>query len=362
MSKIFKEYKGCFITLFCGAGFWIAFLLLRQSPPVMNFVVDCITTPAKRGISFVVCLLPFSVMELCVAAAVVTAAVIIIRGLLLIKKRGAQPIIKAILILLCGALLVYDGFCLSWGINYYADSFTVKSGISAKPVSADELYITAKYYAELANENAAVVLRDENGDFSVSREDIFNEAERLYDNIGKRWTFLQTPWRMPKKVLFSKFMSAMNFTGVYFPFLGESNLNIDFPPVLLPATIAHELAHQKNIAPEQEANFIAVMAATAADSEVYKYSGALLAYVHLGNALYKADYDLWQEIYVSLSDEVRHDLEQNNAYWNSFKGKTAEAAEALYTGFLQSYGQSMGMQSYGACVDLLVAEHMESIK
>ena len=45
------------------------------------------------------------------------------------------------------------------------------------------------------------------------------------------------------------------------------------------------------------------------------------------------------------------------AYSSRFQ--VAEAAEAVYTGFLQSYGQQLGMQSYGACVDLLVADYVE---
>ena len=33
----------------------------------------------------------------------------------------------------------------------------------------------------------------------------------------------------------------------------------------------------------------------------------------------------------------------------------ADLAESTYTAFLESYGQDLGMASYGACVDLLVA-------
>lgn len=31
-------------------------------------------------------------------------------------------------------------------------------------------------------------------------------------------------------MFFSRVMSAMNFTGVYFAFTGESNINVDAPP------------------------------------------------------------------------------------------------------------------------------------
>ena len=79
-------------------------------------------------------------------------------------------------------------------------------------------------------------------------------------------------------------MSAMNFTGVYFAFTGESNINVDAPACLIPSTIAHELSHQRGIASEQECNFLAVLASTTSGDPVYEYSGWLMGYIHLGNA------------------------------------------------------------------------------
>ena len=35
-----------------------------------------------------------------------------------------------------------------------------------------------------------------------------------------------------------------------------------------------------------------------------------------------------------------------------------ETGEKVYTTFLQGYGQTLGMRSYGACVDLLVEEFL----
>ena len=33
----------------------------------------------------------------------------------------------------------------------------------------------------------------------------------------------------------------------------------------------------------------------------------------------------------------------------------SKASDAVYEGFLYSYGQTLGLKSYGACVDMLVA-------
>ena len=48
----------------------------------------------------------------------------------------------------------------------------------------------------------------------------------------------------------------------------------------------------------------------------------------------------------------------NNAYWKQWEGPVRETGEKVYTTFLQGYGQTLGMRSYGACVDLLVEEFL----
>ena len=62
-------------------------------------------------------------------------------------------------------------------------------------------------------------------------------------------------------------MSALDFTGIYCPYTGESNVNVDSPACLLPSTAAHELAHQRSIALEQECNFLAILACTTCGNE-----------------------------------------------------------------------------------------------
>ena len=84
------------------------------------------------------------------------------------------------------------------------------------------------------------------------------------------------------------------------------------------------------------------------------YSAAVLAYVHLGNALYSADHAAWERVYGTLSDGVKRDLALNNAYWRQFETPVQSVSNTVYEGFLHSYDQTLGLKSYGACVDLLV--------
>ena len=113
------------------------------------------------------------------------------------------------------------------------------------------------------------------------------------------------------------------------------------------------------MAQEDEANFVAVLACLSDGDPVFCYSACLLAYIHLGNALYEADYDAWLDNYARLSAPVRADLAENNAYWQQFKSPVSQVSDAVYTGFLHSYGQTLGLKTYGKCVDLLVAYYYD---
>ena len=228
-------------------------------------------------------------------------------------------------------------------------------GIPVQPVSVEQLAATAAWFAQRVNETADQVPRDETGVFAVSTGEIFARAQGLYDGVSRRYPSLAGPQRSPKAAGYSYLMSLTGFTGYIFPFTGESTLNVDCPAVFLPVTVAHEFAHQRGVAPEQEANYVAVAACADSGDPVYTYSGWLFGFLHLSNALYGADPDRWAPVYASLCESAQRDMAANNAYWAAMEGPVQTAAESTYSGFLQSYGQELGMRSYGACVDLLVA-------
>ena len=54
----------------------------------------------------------------------------------------------------CGgvvALSVYTGFTLLWGLTYYAETFEEQAGVTARPVTVDELEATTRLFMEKLN-------------------------------------------------------------------------------------------------------------------------------------------------------------------------------------------------------------------
>ena len=333
-------------------GFWLA----RSHRPAMDFWVERVSMPVKRGLSALADPLPFSLCEAGVTVLIAGALVLLIRAIWL-SAHGQPAALGAWGLHLAVLLLwIYVGVCALWGTQYYAASFAEKAGMDVPGVRVEQLTAVTAYFGAQAAACADSVPRDGEGCFAVSREEILAQTEGLYDGLLERWPFLEGPERRAKPAFYSKLMSAWGFTGYLCPLSGESTLNVDSPEVFLPVTIAHEFAHQRGVAAEQEANFVGIMASITSGKAAYVYSGWLEGYVYLSNALYRVDPEASAASMAALPVEVRADLAKNNAYWASWSGPIRETGEKVYTAFLESYGQTLGMQSYGACVDLLVEE------
>ena len=335
--------------------------LRRRDEPLAGFV-ETRVFPYQRTAARITDSIPFSVAELIYAVFILAVSAYLIRSVYLIVRREGKlkRSYTAFAVLLCAGLSASLAIDYSWGLCYYGDSFQVRADIETAPISTEQLKHVTLFFAEKANEYGALIKRDENGLFDESVDDIFDAAPTLYRNTLSEFPFLDGPEPQVKPMAFSLVMSVMNFTGFYFAPTGEANINVHSPRCMLPSTIAHEQAHQRGVAAEQEANFVAVLACLNSGNAVYGYSASLLAYIHLSNALYSADHDAWVEVYGVLSENIRSDLRKNSEYWNAFDTTIAKASESVYTGFLQSHGQEFGMKSYGACIDLLTAYYGEN--
>jgi hypothetical protein len=338
---------------------WLAaYFLGRDNKSWMNTLCRTLVRPWHAFAGRIFSLVKFSVTEWIILLLVALGAALIIALIVRLLRRQWRKSYRTAMTILSVSAAMFALFCLWWGVLYYSDSFSEQSGLEAREISVEELESVTQYFADRVNEAGEKVERDAEGLYCADKTALFDRSATIYKNAEKIFPCLSSPEIRAKPVMFSRLLSYINYTGFFFPYTAEANLNADSPACLLPSTIAHELSHLRGVAREDEANFCAVFACMESGDADYTYSGALLAYIYLGNALCDADYDAWYAVYSSLSENVRADLKVNNAYWKQFETPAADVSEKVYESFLETYGDDRGMQSYGACVDLLVIYYL----
>lgn len=352
------------ITLLCLLAVALIYAL-RVDEGAMLWVYEHVTHPYHLFMSKLCSHFAFSAAELVYAAPILGLAAYLLWCVyrLIRFPEKLWQLYRLVLTLAMAGAVFWAGLNVMWTPCYYAPVFAEQSGVDDGPLELEELETVTRWFAALASEYADEVPRDENGACTTDRDSVLDRAAGVFEGAAELYPFLDGEALRPKPIRFSRIMSYLDFTGFFFPMTGEANLNMDSPVFLLPSTSQHEIAHQRGVAMEQECNFVAVLSCLESEYADFRYAGAALAYIYLGNALAGADYEAYTEIYYSLSDTVRADFKAQSAYWDEFRDSAAQkASNTVYDSFLKSNGQELGMQSYGACVNLLVHYYIDEAR
>ncbi len=337
----------------------LLYLLLPHAPEVAEYgfargVFRLLSVP----LGAVTSLLPFSLTELLAVAALpalLGLSVLLIRRLC----RAANPQLwaragRAVGWVLSSALLLY---MLLHGLNFYRLPAAELMGLETGSLSPEDLLAVTTDLARRASAERAALTEDADGCMilSASLSDTLKQAGDGYQTLEERYPFLRGGVSRAKPVQLSHWWSYTGITGIYFPFLAEADVNIDIPPSELPATAAHELAHTRGFAREDECNFFAYLACLSHPSGDYRYSGTLLAYIYCSNALYDYDQTLWREARAFCSEAVLRDLAQRSDYWRQFEGEIQQVSTSVNNAFIQAQGDADGVFSYSRVVQLIAA-------
>ncbi len=258
-----------------------------------------------------------------------------------------------------GSVLALVGaiFLSAFAPGYHGSTLDQKLELDKREVSVAELYETS-HILLTAMERELPSLSFGTDGFSIMPYELDEMNDKLiaaYDTVCDEHDFLPRLKSRVKPVMLSEAMSYTHITGVYTFFTGEANLNVAFPDYTLPYTAAHELAHQRGIAREDEANFMAFLVCIASDDAYIRYCGYRNLYDHVISALYEADATQYAKL---LRYVPRAILREQTAYSQFFdqyrESAAADVSETVNNTFLTMQGTE-GTKSYGMVVDLAVA-------
>jgi hypothetical protein len=157
-----------------------------------------------------------------------------------------------------------------------------------------------------------------------------------------------------KPVRNSWLLSRLQLAGFYFPWTGEANYNAAMPAVQLPHTIAHEKAHQRGIASEDEANFIGFAGTVLSRSDYVRYSGLLFGQRQLLGELLRRDPAAAEMLLAERLPGVQRDVDAANAFWRRYDGRAAEWQRDVNDRYLRVNRVEGGIDSYRQSARLIL--------
>ncbi|MBR3894093.1 MAG: DUF3810 domain-containing protein [Clostridia bacterium] len=274
------------------------------------------------------------------------------------------------------SLLVYIGILFSavciclilfvWNFapGYYASPLHEKIGLAREKCSAEELYQTAEILSnELHNVSEEILfLEDGTSLMPYSYEELNRKLLAAYESFCEKNDFMDTFRSRAKPIMLSEPLSYTHITGIYTFFTGEANLNVNFPDYTKPYTAAHELAHQRGIAREDEANFVAFLVCMESDDPYIRYSALLNVYEYVISALRSANKKLYRLSYENLPLTVKNEEIAYSEFFEKYRENVAaDISEATNNSYLQSQGAPQGTRSYHMVVDLAVAYYRPAL-
>jgi hypothetical protein len=305
----------------------------------------------------------FSLAEMALIAigiwvVIVLAATVI--QLLLRHRSIRNVLLNGVVKILAATGVIYFSALVLWGLNNHRPTFADSSGLDASPASVVELRAVCEALIEEANALRGQVDVGENGAMRVrgSREDVLERAARGYKDLDRDYAGIDPRLAgRPKEVRGSEVMSYLGISGIYAPFTGEPNVNMEIPDTSLPSAASHEMAHQIGFAREDEANFISYLACRNHPDPDFRYSGVFLALGYALGTLAREDRRAFETLYATVDDGVKLDWKTASEFWAGYDTPIGEISSRVNDAYLKSQGQTAGVKSYGRMVDLLIAEH-----
>ena len=125
--------------------------------------------------------------------------------------------------------------------------------------------------------------------------------------------------------------------------------------------MAHEMAHQRGIAREDEANFVAFLVCLESEDSYIRYSAYLNLFDYLSSSLYRADKEAYKEVYLSLPENIIAEKAAYSRFYEKYKDNVfSDISDSVNNSYLVSQGQTSGTASYGLVTELAVAYLLKS--
>ncbi len=335
----------------------ILYIIVLNSVKFADFFNYYLTAPIRQILAGISSIVPFSITETLLFASPIWITLLFVFGIRNAKK-GNKEAVRFLMNVLSILLIFFITFVWTYSSGFHNSTIDKKLGLETEKLSKEDLYNASLIITENLNELSNEILYDNTG-ASVMPYGYYELSNKIYDAYNKyeeEYGAIINFRSIIKPIILSEPMTYTHISGIYTFFTGESNVNVNYPDFIVASSSAHEMAHQRGVARENEANFTSFVVLSGSDDSFLKYSAYLDVYSDITNALYSADKELYYEINALLDDRVKGDLKSYSLFFDKYRDSVAsEVTGNINDSYLQANGQKEGTKSYGMIVDLTCA-------
>ncbi|HEX7318255.1 MAG TPA: DUF3810 domain-containing protein [Pyrinomonadaceae bacterium] len=246
-------------------------------------------------------------------------------------------------------------FLFTFGLNYQRPLLFNLLGYEQRKVEPQELEALGRMVVESVNQSYMDAHVE--GRRGLDSEAVVKLLYESYESIPEFGLLPRGDFAPPKPVHASEVLTRLGISGVYFPFTAEPNYNADIPDFQLPFSIAHEMAHQRGIARESEANFVAYVVCVNSRDPFIRYSGYRNGLGVLSE-LYRVEPEKAKELVKQLGAGYREDSRRAAEFWAKASGAAGALSHRVNDLYLRANRVKAGVADYSNSTTLIIAYHL----
>ena len=289
--------------------------------------------------------IPFSITEFIVLGIVAGCIFLLVTAIISFVKK--KPLVAI------GKLMTISLIMLSVLVTYYA---TFEMAYNRKPVdiplyeekvNEDDYEKIVDYFITDLNNCVNELEFKNSGEIKkkYSNSQLNKKLKEEYKKLDSDYFSSYTPTVKPMTSSF--IYTWFGITGWYFAPTGEASVNGRTTNGEVPFSYAHEMAHAKGIASENDAQLVAAyITLNDVDDPYIRYSGYLMT---LGSIVKMAKYSSNKDAYSSLIKKIDERVYKNISYINAFWDKNAfmiKVGDWFNDVYLKLSGTKNGTASY----------------
>ena len=332
-------------------------VVIRNNSAVANALHDTVGVGIRAVMTTITSWIPFSFAEFLLVSSPILLALLII-GVVRRVKRSGYDGVRFCVALLSLVSVIYTLSIFGYEPGFYNRPVAEKLELNREDLSPEQLRDTALILIDQIEQDLPYVVfpQDTYSAMTFSYGEMNDKLNAAYDTLCDTYPDFERLHSNTKPVMLSEPWTYTHISGMYTFFTGEANVNVNYPDFIVVSSAAHEMAHQRGINREDEANFIAYLVCSMSEDPYVRYCGNIDVLNSVLSQLYSAS----QELYWQVSDLVPKEVKQENTAYSQFFDQyretvVSEVSTAVNDKFITSNNQPAGVKSYGLVVDLVAA-------